>query len=123
MIALCFCTAMVHIAHDKAWEAEVAHSTVAVPILIWATCVVAIVLSVRFNGLVSRVIPGRFARNIGIATYPLYLINDLIGAVFLKGAFALTSHARVCNASDLRNCFLNRGIRRAPYQGGSRYSL
>ena len=93
VIALCVGTAMLHIANDKAWEAEVAHSTVAVPILIWATCLVAIVLSVRFNDQISRVIPGRFARNIGIATYPLYLINDLIGAVFLKVAYALTSHA------------------------------
>ena len=93
LIALCVGTAMLHIANDKAWEADVAHSTVAVPILIWATCMVAIVLAVRFNDLISRVIPGRFARNIGIATYPLYLINDLIGAVLLKGAFALTSNA------------------------------
>jgi peptidoglycan/LPS O-acetylase OafA/YrhL len=93
VIALCVGTSIVHIANDKVWEAEVAHSTVAVPILIWATCIVAIVLSVRFNDLVSRVIPGRFARSVGIATYPLYLINDLIGAVFLKWAYAFTSHA------------------------------
>lgn len=98
VIALCVGTAMVHIAYDKAWEAEVAHSTVAVPILIWATCVVAIVLSVRFNDQISRVIPARLARNIGIATYPLYLINDLIGAVLLKGAYALTSHAEAALA-------------------------
>ncbi len=98
VIALCVVTAMVHIANDKAWEADVAHSTVAVPILIWAACVVAMILSVRFNDLVSRVIPGRFARNIGIATYPLYLINDLIGAAFLKGAYAVTSHAEVALA-------------------------
>lgn len=98
VIALCVGTAIVHIAHNKAWEAEVAHSTVVVPILIWATCIVAIVLSVRFNDLVSRVIPGRLARNIGIATYPLYLINDLIGAVLLKGAYELTSHAELALA-------------------------
>jgi peptidoglycan/LPS O-acetylase OafA/YrhL len=95
MVALCSVTAMMHIAHAKAWEAEVAHSTVAVPILIWATCMVGIVLSVRFNDQISRVIPSRLARNIGIATYPLYLINDLVGAVILKGAYALTSHAEL----------------------------
>jgi len=98
VIALCIGTAVLHIAIDKAWEAEVAHSTAAVPILIWATCVVGIILSVRFNDQVSRVIPGRFARNIGIATYPLYLINDVIGAIFLKGAYALTSHAEAALA-------------------------
>ena len=107
VMALCVVTAMVHIANDKAWEAEVAHSTVAAPILIWATCVLAIVLSVRFNDLVSRVIPGRFARNIGIATYPLYLINDVIGAALLKGAYALTSHAEVALAlAMLATCAL-----------------
>ena len=107
VIALCVGTAMLHIANDKAWEAEVAHSTAAVPILIWATCVVGIVLSVRFNDQVSRVIPGRFARNIGIATYPLYLINDVIGAVFLKGAYALTSHAEAALAfAMLATCAL-----------------
>ncbi|MGE0516847.1 MAG: acyltransferase family protein [Hyphomicrobiaceae bacterium] len=95
VIALCVATAMIHIAHAKAWEAEVAHSTVAVPILIWTACMVAIVLSVRFNDQVSRVIPARLARNIGIATYPLYLINDLVGAAILKGAYALTSHAEL----------------------------
>jgi peptidoglycan/LPS O-acetylase OafA/YrhL len=93
VIALCVITAMVHIAHAKAWEAEVAHSTVAVPILIWATCAVAIILSVLFNDQISRVIPARLARSVGIATYPLYLINDLVGAAILKGAYALTSHA------------------------------
>ncbi len=93
VIALCVGTAMVQIAHNKAWEAAVAHSSVVVPMLIWATCLVAIVLSVRFNDRVSKVIPGRLARNVGIATYPLYLINDLIGAVLLKGAYELTSHA------------------------------
>src|SRR5262245_65762801 len=58
VIALCVGTAMLHIANDKAWEAEIAHSTTAVPILIWATCVLGMVLSVRFNAQVSRVIPG-----------------------------------------------------------------
>lgn len=107
VIALCAVTAMLHIANDKAWEAEVAHSTVAAPILIWATCVVAIVLSVRFNEQLSRVIPGRFARNIGIATYPLYLINDIIGAAFLKWAYALTSLAEVALAfAMLATCML-----------------
>jgi peptidoglycan/LPS O-acetylase OafA/YrhL len=91
VIVLCTVTAMLHIAHDKAWEAEVAHSTVAVPILLWVSCIVIIVLSVRFNSLVSQVIPSRIARSIGIATYPLYLINDVIGAAFLKWAYALTS--------------------------------
>ena len=105
VIGLCAGTAMVHIACAKAWEAEIAHSTVAVPILIWAMCTVAIVLSVRFNKQLSRVIPGRFARNIGIATYPLYLINDLIGAVLLKGGFALTSNANAALAfSMLATC-------------------
>ncbi len=98
VIALCVVTAMLHIANDKAWEAEVAHSTVAVPILIWVACLAAMILSVRFNAQVSRVIPGRIARNIGIATYPLYLINDVIGAIFLKGAYALTAHAEVALA-------------------------
>jgi peptidoglycan/LPS O-acetylase OafA/YrhL len=84
VIALCVGTAMLHIADDQAWEAEVAHSTAAVPILLWATCMVGIFLSVRFNDQISRVIPGRLARNIGIATYPLYLINDVIGAVFAE---------------------------------------
>jgi len=98
VVALCAVTAMVHIGYGKAWEAEVAHSTVAVPILIWAMCMVGIVLSVRFNDQVSRVIPARFARNIGIATYPLYLINDLIGAVILKGAYTLTAHAELALA-------------------------
>jgi peptidoglycan/LPS O-acetylase OafA/YrhL len=107
VIALCVGTAMLHIANDKAWEAEVTHSTVAVPILIWATCVVGIVLSVRFNDQLSRVIPGQFARNIGIATYPLYLINDIIGAVFLKWGYALTSHAEVALAvAMLATCAL-----------------
>jgi peptidoglycan/LPS O-acetylase OafA/YrhL len=107
VIALCVGTAMLHIANDKAWEAEVAHSTAVVPILIWATCVVGIVLSVRFNDQISRVIPGRFARIIGIATYPLYLINDVIGAAFLKWAYALTSHAEVALAfAMLATCAL-----------------
>ena len=107
MIVLCAGTAMLHIANDKAWEAEVAHSTVAVPILIWATCVVGMILSVRFNDQISRVIPGRLARNIGIATYPLYLINDVIGAAFLKGVYALTSHAEVALAfAMLATCSL-----------------
>jgi len=62
---------------------------------------------VRFNGQISRVIPGRFARNIGIATYPLYLINDVIGAVFLKGAYALTSQAEAALAfAMLATCAL-----------------
>jgi peptidoglycan/LPS O-acetylase OafA/YrhL len=107
VIALCAGTAMLHIANDKAWEAEVSHSTAAVPILIWAACVVGIVLSVRFNDQISRVIPGRFARNIGIATYPLYLINDIICAVFLKWAYALTSNAEVSLAfAMLATCAL-----------------
>ena len=107
VIALCVGTAVLHIAIDKAWEAEIANSTAAVPILIWATCVVGIVLSVRFNDQVSRVIPGRFARNIGIATYPLYLINDVVGAIFLKGAYALTSHAEAALAfAMLATCAL-----------------
>jgi len=107
VVALCAVTAMMHIAHAKAWEAEVAHSTVAVPILIWATCMVGIVLSVRFNDQISRVIPARFARNIGIATYPLYLINDLVGAVIMKGTYALTSHAELALAfAMLATCLL-----------------
>jgi peptidoglycan/LPS O-acetylase OafA/YrhL len=107
VVALCVVTAMMHIAHAKAWEAEVAHSTVAVPILIWATCMVGIVLSVRFNDQISRVIPARLARNIGIATYPLYLINDLVGAVILKGTYALTSHAELALAfAMLATCLL-----------------
>jgi peptidoglycan/LPS O-acetylase OafA/YrhL len=107
VIALCVGTAMLHIANDQAWDAEVAHSTAAVPILLWATCMVGIFLSVRFNDQISRVIPGRLARNIGIATYPLYLINDVIGAVFLKGAYALTSQAQAALASAmLASCAL-----------------
>ena len=107
VIALCVGTAMLHIANDQAWHAEVAHSTAAVPILLWATCMLGIFLSVRFNDQISRVIPGRFARNIGIATYPLYLINDVIGAVFLKGAYALTSQAEAALAfAMLATCAL-----------------
>ena len=107
VIALCVGTAMLHIALDEAWDAEVAHSTTAVPILVWATCMVGIFLAVRFNDQISRVIPGRLARNIGIATYPLYLINDVIGAVFLKAAYAITSQAYVALASAmLASCAL-----------------
>jgi peptidoglycan/LPS O-acetylase OafA/YrhL len=107
VMALCLGTAMLHIAYAKAWEAEAAHSTAAMPILIWATCVVGLVLSVRFNDQISRVLPGRFARNIGIATYPLYLINDVIGATFLKGAYALTAHAEAALAfAMLATCAL-----------------
>lgn len=65
-------------------------ATAALPISIWLISVGLIIASVVFAGPISSVIPANFSRAVGLATYPLYLIHDAIGARVL--AFARDTH-------------------------------
>lgn len=58
-----------------------------VPLLVWLFAISFIVLATRFDSLiVSRMGPATLAgiRLCGMATYPLYLLHDIIGAAVLR---------------------------------------
>lgn len=56
-----------------------------VPVIIWAIAVLAIMLSVVFNGAITALFKnsGRWVRLIGLATYPIYLVHDVVGAAII----------------------------------------
>jgi peptidoglycan/LPS O-acetylase OafA/YrhL len=54
---------------------------------LWLASVVAITCSVIFNERLKHKLVEKgvtFARNMGLATYPLYLLHDLVGAALMK---------------------------------------
>jgi peptidoglycan/LPS O-acetylase OafA/YrhL len=104
VMTLCALTAPIHIGEDQAWQAAKAGSTVAAPIILWLACVAAIFLSVRFNDQISKVVPGRLARNVGIATYPLYLLHNTVGPAVIRVAFGITGSATAAVMLALTAC-------------------
>jgi len=52
-------------------------------LLIWLVAIVAMVLSVRFNGVLTRLLSARMTRTLGLATYPFYLIHGPIGEALI----------------------------------------
>jgi peptidoglycan/LPS O-acetylase OafA/YrhL len=59
------------------------HSII-VPVVFWLASLVFIVASVVCNRGISEILPVRLARNVGMATYPLYLLHDVTGAALLN---------------------------------------
>jgi peptidoglycan/LPS O-acetylase OafA/YrhL len=60
-----------------------AHPAV-VPVVAWLATVAFIVVAVRGNAWLARIVPGGVARSIGLATYPLYLLHDDVGALTMR---------------------------------------
>ncbi|CAN7552788.1 acyltransferase [Phyllobacterium sp. LjRoot231] len=63
-------------------------SSVHPPAIIWLSAIAFMIASARADRLVQRIIRPSIQRTIrflGIATYPLYLIHDLIGASVMRG--------------------------------------
>jgi len=55
--------------------------------IIWLASVLAILVSVRLQPFLARITSERishFISLLGIATYPLYLLHDLVGALFMR---------------------------------------
>jgi peptidoglycan/LPS O-acetylase OafA/YrhL len=67
------------------------------PLILWLAAVSAMILSVRFNGLIlSRFEPAMPAvRQMGLLTYPLYLIHSPLGLVVMQQAYRFTHSSTV----------------------------
>lgn len=56
----------------------------AIPVVVWLIAVAAIVVSIRINDLLHRYVTLRLcAKKIGLATYPLYLVHQVLGCLLL----------------------------------------
>ncbi|MGO9430666.1 acyltransferase family protein [Rhodoblastus sp.] len=58
--------------------------SVATPLAIWALAMLAIVASIRLGRNAERPSLSRWARRIGLMTYPLYLLHSLIGSIAIQ---------------------------------------
>jgi peptidoglycan/LPS O-acetylase OafA/YrhL len=60
-------------------------SLIAWPILVWLAAIGLIIVSVRYNDRLRRLIRPKLARSLGLATYPLYLLHTIVGfaAIFV----------------------------------------
>lgn len=76
------------VAHNRDFAAiDLAHSfahPAVVPVVAWLATVAFIVVAVRGNAWLARIVPGGVARSIGLATYPLYLLHDDVGALTMR---------------------------------------
>jgi peptidoglycan/LPS O-acetylase OafA/YrhL len=55
----------------------------------WMAGNLVIILSVRYAHVVSSYLSGGWVRSLGLATYPLYLLHDVMGAAILKSLASL----------------------------------
>lgn len=62
------------------------------PVAIWLGSLVLIAASVRWNGVGWLRNHAGLARRIGLATYPLYLLHDVVGAAVMKRLFLVTDN-------------------------------
>jgi peptidoglycan/LPS O-acetylase OafA/YrhL len=83
LMALCIVSAVIHIADAQAWQAVKAESSVVVPIIVWLVCVAGIFASTRLNIAIP------YARTVGLATYPLYLLHDNLGPAAMRVGYGL----------------------------------
>ncbi len=90
LVALAFCSLGAILSIRIEWQEVVlssnVHYSVAPCILVWATAVVAIMLSVRYNeAIVNRLGPNLAAkaRTLGLITYPLYLLHQDFAEYFV----------------------------------------
>ncbi|MGA7159098.1 MAG: acyltransferase [Acidobacteriaceae bacterium] len=93
-LAICFVGSLLSIRFD--WAAIVRISGISFSpisaIVVWLISVAAIVLSVQHNSAVTRMLGDRgnkFARTLGLMTYPLYLLHQRAGATLI---FKLHGH-------------------------------
>lgn len=59
------------------------------PTVVWLMSLVAIVLSVVANSSLNQRLNARFCRGLGLATYPLYLLHQVVGAIIMVYLFGL----------------------------------
>jgi peptidoglycan/LPS O-acetylase OafA/YrhL len=55
-----------------------------VPIFVWLAAVALMWASVRWNVAIGAAVPARASRSVGLATYPLYLLHNMIGAYAMR---------------------------------------
>ena len=78
---------------------------VVAPIAIWAASVGAILLSMRFNDRVGGSPRTRsFLRQLGLMTYPLYLLNLIVGSIVMGWLIRFGIHPLVAFATSLSGC-------------------
>ncbi|HUZ92359.1 MAG TPA: hypothetical protein VMU78_10750, partial [Methylocella sp.] len=62
------------------------------PVIIWIVAVLAMIMSVRFNALIKNRLKSAMpaVRQLGLLTYPLYLIHSPLGLVVMQRAYQFT---------------------------------
>ena len=62
------------------------------PVIIWIVAVLAMIMSVRFNALIKNRLKSAMpaVRQLGLLTYPLYLIYSPLGLVVMQRAYQFT---------------------------------
>jgi peptidoglycan/LPS O-acetylase OafA/YrhL len=61
-----------------------------IPVAVWLLSIAAIAAAVRWNDVLVRLVRPMRARRIGLATYPLYLLHNAVGAAIMLGTYQLT---------------------------------
>lgn len=68
------------------------HTSV-VPVTAWFTAIALMVALVLYNERLSRYVSAKFTREVGVATYPLYLLHSDVGAATMRVAARLGANA------------------------------
>lgn len=85
-IAVCTGAGVLMIGSEALNDAKALGSPIlaAVPVAVWLMSLCLIYASVRWNDRAAGWIDPRLTRALGIATYPLYLLHDVIGAAIMR---------------------------------------
>lgn len=91
VVALCSVGGLIEISHKGAPRAELIDSPASIHLAwaLWILSLAMMVASVRFASALSGVLSAKWIRSVGLATYPLYLVHNILGAVVLAVCAAI----------------------------------